>query len=171
MKWYLNIKRINYAILLIKFIILILFVFASIRGFQETILELNVTYGDQYKLSDVIQLIKTRAYFRSSFLLLIPLIGIFINKRNGWIFIASYFYFLMTQLVFSTILNGRHYDEEIIFFLGVLLFISLCVWIMNRKKIFEQVYGIKKNEILITNIKAFSLGIFLTLYIAWTKVI
>ncbi len=165
----LNKKEINYLILVIKFLILIFFIFVSIRGFQETFFELDINYGNQYKLSDFIRLITKRTYFRPSLLLLIPLIGIFINKRIGWIFITSYFYFLLTNLVYSTISNGLDYNEEIVFFAIALILIF--IWIMNRKKIVEKVYGLKKDQVLIANIKASSLGIFLTLYLAWTQII
>ncbi len=167
----LNKKKVNYLILVIKLLILLFFVFVSVRGYQETIFELNTNYSNQYKVSDFIRLMTRRTYFRPSLLLLFPLIGIFVNKKIGWIFITSYFYFLLTRLVFSTISNGLNYNEEIMFFAVALTLILLFIWIMNRKKIFEKVYSLKKNEVLITNIKASSLGIFLTLYLAWTQMI
>ncbi|KZS38979.1 hypothetical protein AWE51_10445 [Aquimarina aggregata] len=166
-----NKKEINYLILVIKLLILIFFIFVSIRGYQETIFELDTNYGNQYKLSDFVRLITRRTYFRPSILLLFPLIGIFINKKIGWIFITSYFYFLLTWLVFSTISNGLNYNEEILFFAVALVLTLIFIWIMNRKKIVEKVYNLKKNEVLITNIKASSIGIFLTLYLAWTQII
>ncbi len=160
-------KKINYLVLVIKILILILFIFVSIRGYQETVFELSINHGNQYKFSDFIRLITKRKYFRPSLLLLLPLIGVFINKKIGWVFITSYFYFLITRLVFSNISNGINRNEEIIFFTVALILILLFIWIMNRKKIIEEVYNVRKNELLITNIKASSLGILLTLYIAW----
>ncbi|AXT51087.1 hypothetical protein D1818_09710 [Aquimarina sp. BL5] len=167
----LNKKKVNYLILVIKLLILLFFIFVSVKGYQETIFELDMHHSNRYKVTDFIRLMTRRTYFRPSLLLLLPLIGIFANKKIGWIFITSYFYFLLTRLVFSTISNGLNYNEEIMFFAIALILILLFIWIMNRKKIFEKVYSLKKNEVLITNIKAFSLGIFLTLYLAWTQMI
>lgn len=168
-KWYnmkqtLNKKKINYPVLVIKLFILILFIFVSIRGYQETIFELDINHGNKYTISDFIRLITKRTYFRSSLLLLLPLIGIFINKKIGWFFISSYFYFILTKLAFSIISNGLNYNEEIIFVTITFLLTLLFIWIMNRKKILEKVYSLKKNEVLMINIKAYFLGIFLTLY-------
>ncbi|WP_025742498.1 hypothetical protein [Aquimarina pacifica] len=164
-------KKIKYPILIIKLLMLNLFVFVSIRGYQETIFELGLNHRNQYTISDFIELTTKRTYFRPSLLLLLPLIGVFIQNKIGWILTCSYFYFILTTSAYSTIFDGLKSYEEILFFATVLVVALLLAWIMNRKKIVQQVYRINPDDILITNTKAFSLGIFFTLVLAWVQMI
>ncbi|WP_299901975.1 hypothetical protein [uncultured Aquimarina sp.] len=167
MRKLLNAKKTNYTIIIIKGLIIFLFAFATIRDYQEIIFELNINYEDDYTISDFFILITNRGYFRASYILLIPLIGCFINKKIGWIFMTSYFYFLVTNLTYSTIGKGIYNTKEILLFSTISILISLFILIMNGKNMVRKSYDIQKGEILISNIKASYIGIFITLFTTW----
>ena len=90
----------NYLLVLIKLLIVSLFVISLISGFIKTSSYLNLT-GDESGFLKVLNP-NENSFFRPAIILLIPLGGIFINKRIGWILIQSYFYFLITRLAFTS---------------------------------------------------------------------
>ncbi|RAJ24527.1 hypothetical protein LX77_02081 [Gelidibacter algens] len=88
-----NIKH-NYQILIIKLLIIILFILSLINGFNS-VSEYYYAFSDygNNKLSEFISISINRSFLRPALILLIPLIGIFIGKKIGWILILSYLYF------------------------------------------------------------------------------
>jgi hypothetical protein len=102
-------------------------------------------------------------YLRPSLILLIPIIGIFTNKKIGWILIQSYFYFLITNLVFpATQIDFTDNTLIILNIIGLIL-ILLIIILMNKNKISNLVYGIKKVELINKNIIASVIGISITI--------
>jgi hypothetical protein len=92
--------------------------------------------------------------------------GIFINRKVGWILIVSYFYFVFTRAIYSTI--NTLYDDSfgiIYFIVAIVLFIPFIIF-LNLSKISNNVYGIEKSELINYNIIATIVGISITLIIA-----
>jgi hypothetical protein len=108
-------------------------------------------------------------YLRPSLILLIPIVGILTNKKIGWILIQSYFYFLITNLAFpATQIDLTDNTLIILNIIGFLL-ILLIIILMNKKKISNLVYGIKKSQLINKNIIASVVGISITIILVMIK--
>ncbi|PHS63968.1 MAG: hypothetical protein COB12_08910 [Flavobacterium sp.] len=121
------------------------------------------------KLTEYFQIATNNYYLRPSLILLIPIIGILTNKRIGWILIQSYFYYLITNLAFpATHIDFTDNTLIIINIIGFSL-ILLIIVLMNKKKISNLVYGIKKSELINKNIIASVIGISITIILVMIK--
>jgi hypothetical protein len=124
---------------------------------------------DADKLTQYFQIATNKYYLRPSLILLIPIVGIFTNKKIGWILIQSYFYFLITNLAFpATQIDLTDNTLIIINIVGFLL-ILLIIILMNKNKISNHVYGIKKSELINKNIIASVVGIAITIILVMIK--
>ncbi len=162
--------RENYLILIIKLSIICLFIFSLIYGVSNiTDYYFAVGDWDADKLTQYFQIAINKYYLRPSLILLIPIVGIFTNKKIGWILIQSYFYFLITNLAFpATQIDLTDNTLIIINIVGFLL-ILLIIILMNKKKISNHVYGIKKSELINKNIIASVVGIAITIILVMIK--
>jgi hypothetical protein len=162
--------RENYLILIIKLSIICLFIFSLIYGISNiTDHYFAVGDWDADKLTQYFQIATNKYYLRPSLILLIPIVGIFTNKKIGWILIQSYFYFLITNLAFpATQIDLTDNTLIIINIVGFLL-ILLIIILMNKNKISNHVYGIKKSELINKNIIASVVGIAITIILVMIK--
>ena len=144
-----------------KLLIVSLFVISLISGFIKSSSYLNLT-GDESGFLKVLNP-NENSFFRSAIILLIPLGGIFINKRIGWILIQSYFYFLITHLAFkANYLDLTNIILIVINSVGFLLLLLIIV-IMNKRKISRSIYRIPKTDLITMNIIASIIGMSLTI--------
>ena len=121
------------------------------------------------KMTEYFKITTNNYYLRPSLILLIPILGIFTNKSIGWILIQSYFYYLITNLAFpATQMDFTDITLIIINIIGFLL-ILLIIILMNKKKISNLVYGIKKSELINKNIIASVIGISITIILVMIK--
>lgn len=97
----LNYLKINYHILLVKIVILALFIWTIYMGLSY------VLSRWQYEIvtSDLLTLIRNREFisslkwfFTPTYLVLLPTIGIFLDRQMGWFLITSFFYFVISRL-------------------------------------------------------------------------
>ena len=156
--------RENYLILIIRLSIICLFIYSLIYGISN-IIDHYLTLGDWNadKLTEYFKIATNNYYLRPSLILLIPIIGIFTNKTIGWILIQSYFYFLLTNLALpATQIDFTDKNLIIINIIGISL-ILLIIILMNKNKISNVVYGIKKSELINKNIIASVIGISITI--------
>lgn len=152
----------NYLILLVKLFILGLFVLSIIQAkirssnYWEAVGKTGREYGSFLFFSREI------SYYRPSILLLVPIIGIFINKKIGWIVIQAYFYFLLSNLFFSLSFAENTYSFSILVNIAVSLLIVLAIILLNRRSICEGFYGFTKKEFMSRNIIASIVGLLMT---------
>ena len=110
-----------------------------------------------------IELLFSTRYFRATLFFAIPFIGVFTNRKIGWILITSFFYFAFTSMVFIGKFEKFKDTNEIMNFLVYPFIDLLFIGIMNIKKVSKINYGISKNELIGKNVIAFSIGISLTI--------
>ena len=150
----------------IKIIIIVMFIVVTIRGIKETYFHWDLSGARENGALSFLEIGYICSHFRPILIMILPMIGIFINKKIGWILILSYFYFVLMRAVFSTI--NTIYDESfgiIYFVLAIALFIPFII-VLNLKKIREDIYGVQKSKLIIYNIIATIVGISITLIIA-----
>jgi len=157
----------NYLILIFKLIILSLFITLLVIGFHK-INDYYYAVGDynNNRLSEYLKISINESFLIPALLVLMPLIGIFINKKIGWILFQSFFYFLITNLVFTADLTDKTLILMYVIGFSLLLLILL---LMNKKKISSLKYGIAKNELIGSNIIASVIGISITMMITMIK--
>lgn len=160
----------NYLILIIKLSIICLFIYSLIYGISN-IIDHYYTLGDRNedKLTEYFQIATNNYYLRPSLILLIPIIGIFTNKKIGWILIQSYFYFLISNLVFPVTLNDLTEKNIIAVYVFGFIFLLLIIILMNKKKISRDVYGVEKSGLIKQNIVASIIGISITIILVTIK--
>ena len=117
-----------------------------------------------------LNVLKETSYFRPAIILLIPLLGIFINNKIGWVLIQSYFYFLISNLAFSAKYIDSTDNTLILINIVGFLLLLLIIILMNKKRISDMIYGIGKTELISKNIIASFIGIGITIILALIKV-
>lgn len=163
-----NIKN-HYLILIIKLSILSLFVFSLVRGKIETSVYWNFVADTGSGIENYLNVLKETSFYRPTMILFIPLIGIFINKKIGWILIQSYFYFLISNLAFSTKFIDLNDNTLILINIVGFLLLILIIILMNKKKISNLIYGIRKTELINKNVIASVIGLSITIILALIK--
>lgn len=158
----------NSLIIIIKLSIICLFIYSLIYGISNLI-DHYYTLGDwkTNKLTEYFQIATNNYYLRPSLILLIPIIGIFANKKIGWILILSYFYFLISNLAYPATLTDL--TEKNIIAISISLLLLMIIILMNKKKISNNIYGIKKVELIKQNIIASLIGISITIILIIIK--
>lgn len=160
-----NMKK-KYLILIIKFSIISIFVITVTRAIILTSMFWEVNIESGFKLESLLRIIERTSYYVPSLILLIPLVGVFLNKKIGWILIQSYFYFLITNLTFTMKYFDFNDKTKILLNVVGFLFLTLIIIVMNKNNISDLVYGIRKAELIKKNIIASVIGIMITITLA-----
>ena len=161
MKSYLQSIKQHFLLLCIKIILLSIFIYCIVRGINNFLFysEINISYSlwDSF-FSPFLFLPATS--------LLIPIIGILINKKIGWVFIQSYFYLLFINLTFPSPYYSFSKNSILraLTLLIVIIFILTVILMMNTSKISYSTYGILKRNLLYYNIIAFTLGMLISIF-------
>ena len=141
-----------------------MFIYTLITGYSYIIIYYNYfAYPDSNNFSENIYFGITNNYIRPVLILLLPIIGIFINKKIGWILIQSYFYFLISNLVFSARFMELTDNPSIYILIVIFIILLLILIVMNKTKISSRIYGIGKTQLLKMNIIACTIGISITI--------
>ncbi|WP_062061420.1 hypothetical protein [Aquimarina longa] len=162
-----NIKK-NYLIPIIKLLILGLFITVLVRAYNNIHFYSAINIEPNSGLLNYLKIITKTSYFRSILIFLIPFVGIFINRRIGWILITSFFFFLLSTIIFNW--NYKEFFNRIDFFVCIIFtaIILLFIGIMNIKEISNLKYGIAKSELVSNNIIASIIGMSITIIMALT---
>ena len=162
----------NYLLLTIKLLILALFGYTIYFGF-------NILYNRWYlelittDFKNIIQnsqfLNNLKSAFIPAYLSLIPTIGIFINKQIGWFLITSFMYLVISSLAFLLMDSNSLDSADIVVGLMVIAFFLLIILIMNKEKIRNGIYNIKKKDLIIKNIIASIIGMGITIMVTYLK--
>lgn len=160
----------NYLILIIKIFIAFLFIFNLTNAILKITDHYDVAYSfSESKIADYYYITTRFSYLRPVIISLLPFIGVFIKRKIGWILIQSYFYFLISNLVFMVIKDDLIDNDLIFFYVISFSILFLIIILMNKKKISKLNYGIKKKELTSKNIIAFILGMSITLILLLIK--
>lgn len=162
----------NYQILIIKLLILVLFGWTLYLGFNDLYSRWNyeIVTSDTNTLMRNSQFITSvKLFFRPAFLVLIPTIGIFINKQIGWFLITSFIYFVLSGSTFLLMDSNSTYTLDLTKGLLFILIPTLVILVMNREKIRNGIYNIPKTELLTKNIIASIIGMGITILVTYLK--
>ena len=101
------------------------------------------------------------------FLVLIPTIGVFINRLFGWFLITSFIYFIISFITFwvmdSSWTDIKNPEMGIVY----IIVSVLPIIIMNKEKIRNDIYSIPKTDMLTKNIIASIIGMGITIIITY----
>ncbi len=150
----------------IKIIITIMFVFVTIRGMREAFFHWDTIGATKNGALSFIKIGYKYSHFRPILIMIIPMIGVFINRKIGWVFIVSYFYFVLANAIYSTIKAMYDVGFGMMYFATAIILFIPFIFIMNLKKIRADIYEIEKSEQLKYNVITTVVGITLTLIIA-----
>lgn len=159
-----NIKK-NYLILSVKLLIVAVFTFIVIIECYNIHHFLIFNSNLEGGIMNNLELISKTTYYRPTLIFTIPFIGVFINKKIGWILITSFFYYVLFLIVFKASIEQFPNKIDMISFAGFTMMILLLLAIMNVKKVRKLKYGISKSELIGKNIIASVIGISLTFVI------
>ena len=154
---------------MVKLLILGLFILRLIQGKIETSMYWNFVAETGSGLKNYLNVLKDTSFYRPAIILLIPLMGTFINRKIGWILIQSYFYFLILNIIFPLVSTGFADYQIILIPIIVFLLVLLFIILMNKRKISNEFYGIDKTELIGNNIIASSIGMSITILLAVLK--
>ncbi len=171
MKIFLKAKtnNINYALLAIKLLVVIMFVGNLIAGIIKIQFYFKVT-GNYDGINSLFDSYLLYSFFRQMIFLSIPMIGIFLKNKVGWVFIISYFYFLLTNILFSIGLFDYKINNEIIITFAVsITLLSLVLILLNKKRIYLSAYKIMPSTLIAYNIAGCIIGVSMTIYLAYAR--
>lgn len=164
-----NVKQ-NYTLAIIKLLFFLGFIASLIYVKISTSIYINFVLETEYSFQSYLRVFKETSYFKPTIILLIPLTGLFINNKIGWILIQSYFYFLISNVVFQIIyIDTNDLIQITISFIAFLLSL-LIILLLNKKKISYNTYNISKRKLIRYNIIASIIGMLITIILAVQKV-
>ena len=152
----LNIEYIkkHYLFLAIKLIIIGLFITTVVRCYNKVYLYSIVNLSPNSGFLDYLKTIIKTSYFRPILVFSIPFIGIFINKKIGWILITSFFYFILSNIIFNVIFEKFIDATDLFTFIFFTTITLLFIGIMNITKVSYLRYKIAKTNLISNNIIA-----------------
>lgn len=161
----------NYLLLIIKLLIVILFAAILYNKINRIY---DIWHLDFYWITEFKEMIANgqfinsiKSQFRPVLILLIPFIGIFINKKIGWILIISYFYYILSTIAIIFKFEYLNNKPDVFQFITITSIILLIIVTMNNRKISNLTYGIAKSELIAKNIIASVIGMGLTILMVY----
>ncbi|WP_397362949.1 hypothetical protein [Olleya sp. R77988] len=137
---------------LIKLPIIIVAFFVMRDDYYDIVLYFK-EFDVMQNFSNLVSLIFTTQIVRWSAIMLIPLIGVFINKKVGWLFILSFYYLWIIYFIYFLFVAYKAQGK--ILSLGVIIVSLFFVAILNSYENSSATYKIKKEEQIKLNIAAF----------------
>ena len=128
-------------------IFLTLFVFSMFRSIQNFIDCYRTINIKEYDLNAVISSLTLCQDYRVSLFILIPIIGIFIKNKLGWIFIASYIYFIQINCV-----SQNYMDNILLLCFSTIILLAILLFINTKTSILTYYKVTPKNNIVINTI-------------------
>ncbi|MFC4632526.1 hypothetical protein ACFO3O_01305 [Dokdonia ponticola] len=158
----------NYYLLSIKILIFFLFILFIVQGISR--LQDYYEYsGIPITMTSLIDIVTSKSYFRPALLLVIPTIGIFLQEKIGWVFMVSYFYFLLTNALYPFTKEYVNDYRMILFYILISGLVMLLLVGMNKKSIHLTKYHIQRENLMLSNIIAFVIGVSMTIYLAYAR--
>jgi hypothetical protein len=91
--------------------------------------------------------------------MLIPLIGVFLKTKMGWVLMLSFYYLIITLIIYFFIDTNFERDGEIIIAFFIVILPITLIGVMNNKDNTEAVYRIKSNELIRMNLASFIIAL------------
>lgn len=152
------------SILIIKSVIVVFFIGNLSAGIIKTNSYFE-TIGDYNGLQSIFDPFVLKLFFRQMVFLVIPMIGLLLKNKLGWIMISSYFYFLLFNILFSF----EHFDMTdyrfILFIILCLGFLFFMIFLLNKRTVSFDVYKIDLIKRLAYNIIPFMIGYGMAIYL------
>ncbi len=135
-------------------VVFLLLLFCIIKGFYE----FHDYYSKAYSFPESFNKALYNNRIGIVFLLLL-VIGVFLKNKTGWVFLTTYFYFVLWFLLFSINQESLNNFVDIVFFLSFVLVVAILLIIMNLEKVSFGFYKIDKNNSYGINIISCTLGL------------
>ncbi|RZS93384.1 hypothetical protein [Aquimarina brevivitae] len=133
MNRFLNHFKNNYLLIVIQLLILGIFVYRVLQGNSDAALFLPELTEKDNLMGNYWFLLTKTSFYRPALFLVVPVVGIFIRHKIGWILQQAYFYFLLTNGTFSIRENIATNPSQSWTILFVLIIIVLFIFVMNLK--------------------------------------
>jgi len=124
-------------------------VFHSIQGFIECY---NIERVKEYDLRAATFSLNLCQSYRTSLFLLIPILGILVKRKIGWILIASYIYFVLINFIIQNLI-----DNILFLIISTTILLALLLF-MNTGKSILVYYNITAKNIITINTIALLFG-------------
>ncbi|MCF1420716.1 hypothetical protein [Mangrovimonas futianensis] len=134
----------------IKAPILIIAIIIFIRDINQ-LLEYYYSIDDPGGIIGCLKIIFTTTILRSSLILLIPFIGIFLDNKIGWSLILSTYFFWIILFIYAIFTSSIDREGSIVIISGIFIVLLVCIGLMNSRENCTLVYGIDKSEKLKMN--------------------
>lgn len=140
--------------IIVKIPIVIISILIFIRDYNSLIDYFKLT-GNSNSIIDYLKIIFTTSTFRTSFLMLTPLIGVFLKTKMGWALMLSFYYLLISLFIYFFIVAELERDESKLIAFFILILPIIFIGVMNNKDNTALVYNIKQSELIRMNIASF----------------
>lgn len=162
------IKR-HFLVLIVKLFFVSLFILSIIKATIMSSFYWTTAGVNRDDLASYQYFLKEFSIYRPAVVLLIPVIGVFINRKIGWILMQSYFYFLLSNLIYS--IKYADFSDKVFIAINIFILslVLLGILLMNSNTISSVFYGFRKREIVDKNIISSIIGICITLILAMVK--
>ncbi|WP_179333088.1 hypothetical protein [Winogradskyella costae] len=143
---------------IVKIPIVIISILIFFRDYNSLIDYFELS-GNSNSIIDYLKIIVTTSIFRTSFLMLIPLIGVFLKTKTGWVLMLSFYYLIITLIIYFFIDTNFERDGEILIAFFIVILPITLIGVMNNKDNTEVVYRIKSNELIRMNLASFIIAL------------
>lgn len=150
----------------IKAPIIIVAIIVFVSDYYELV-EYYDILGNNGGILEYLKIAFNTSILRTSFIMLVPLIGVFFNKKIGWLLLLSFYYFWVILFIYlvASIELDRSGTRVIAF--GAIITSIFFVGIMNARENSKSVYGINPKEQLKMNFAAFLIASIQILFIVF----
>jgi hypothetical protein len=167
----LNIFKTPITNIIIKIPIVVIAILLFIRDYNSLKNYFELT-GNNNSAINYLQVIFTTSTFRASFLMLIPLIGVFLKSKIGWLLMLSFYYGILILIIYPIIGSEIERDGTIVILSFIIILSVVFIGIMNNNDNVTLVYNIKRSKLLRMNIASFIIALielFIILFLNLTQ--
>lgn len=144
--------------IIIKIPIIIIAILIFIRDYNELVDYFKLS-GDSNSIIDYLKIIFTTSTFRTSLLMLIPLIGVFMKTKIGWLLMLSFYYLWIILLIYAIIGTEFERDGAIIIVFFIMILPIIFIGVMNNTDNTVLTYKLERKELLKMNLAAFTIAL------------
>jgi len=124
-----------------------LFIYSMYRAFQSFIDCYYITNIKEYDLDATISSLTLCHDYRVSLFIFIPIVGIFIKNKLGWVFITSYIYFIQINFV-----SQNYMDNILLLCFSTIILLAILLIINTKTSILTYYKVTSKNNVVINTI-------------------
>ena len=158
----LPVRKLFYALLFI------LFLFSLFSEYNKLlVLHENMWSKEDHGLHTILATIKVSRVFQATAFMLIPVLGIFLKNKVGWVLVSSFFYFLGINLLVQLDQSDTLNIELVLFAVIFSIIIGVIILLMNKSSNINKFHKtIQANRSLLNMVAAIiGFGLSITLII------